>query len=250
MFARLARSEFRSRFRLRRAERAYVTEKGLATIRRHAADFVHARLAAAFFVVLIHSSGTEGAGILWNALSRFGVPVSVNNDCNCFALGVCHFGEAHGYRDVVCIALGTGVGAGVVIDGKLYCGHNTGAGEIGCVPYLDRDYEYYCSSRFFVGHGTTGKQAYERAVAGDPEALKLWKEFGRHVGRLVMLILYAYDPEAIVFGGSISHAFDFFSEAMHAELVKFPYARTVERVRIRCSKIENIGLLGASACHE
>ena len=70
---------------------------------------------------------------------RFGVPVSVNNDCNCFALGVCHFGEAHGYRDVVCIALGTGVGAGVVIDGRLYCGHNTGAGEIGCVPYLDRD---------------------------------------------------------------------------------------------------------------
>ena len=38
--------------------------------------------------------------------------------------------------------------------------------------------------------------------------------------------------------------------AMHAELAEFPYARTVERVRIRCSKIENIGLLGASACHE
>ena len=85
---------------------------------------------------------------------RFGVPVSVNNDCNCFALGVCRFGEAHGYRDVVCIALGTGVGAGVVIGGKLYCGRNTGAGEIGGIPYLDRDYEYYCSSRFFVGRGT------------------------------------------------------------------------------------------------
>ena len=68
---------------------------------------------------------------------RFGVPVSVNNDCNCFALGVCRFGEAHGYRDVVCIALGTGVGAGVVIGGKLYCGRNTGAGEIGGIPYLD-----------------------------------------------------------------------------------------------------------------
>lgn len=48
LFARLARSEFRSRFRLRTAERAYVTEKGLATIRCHAADFVHMRLAAAF----------------------------------------------------------------------------------------------------------------------------------------------------------------------------------------------------------
>lgn len=97
------------------------------------------------------------------------------------------------------------MGAGIVIDGKLYSGANTGAGEIGCIPYLDRDYEYYCSSRFFVGRGTSGKEACERAAAGDPEALALWNEFGGHVGRLVMLTLYAYDPEAIVFGGSISH---------------------------------------------
>ena len=79
---------------------------------------------------------------------RFGVPVYVNNDCNCFALGVSRFGEASAYSDVVCVALGTGVGAGIVIGGELYCGHDTGAGEIGSIPYLDRDYEYYCSSRF------------------------------------------------------------------------------------------------------
>ena len=65
---------------------------------------------------------------------RFGVPVSVNNDCNCFALGVCRFGEAHGYRDVVCIALGTGVGAGVVIGGKLYCGRTRAPGRSGASP--------------------------------------------------------------------------------------------------------------------
>ena len=179
---------------------------------------------------------------------RFGVPVSVNNDCNCFALGVCRFGEAHGYRDVVCIALGTGVGAGVVIDGKLYCGRNTGAGEIGSIPYLDRDYEFYCSSRFFVGRGTSGKEAYEQALAGDPRALELWQEFGTHIGRLVMLALYAYDPQAIVFGGSISHAFGFFRDAMYEQLKQFPYAKTVEGLHICCSGIEYVGLLGASAC--
>lgn len=181
---------------------------------------------------------------------RFGIPVHVNNDCNCFALGVCRYGEARGFRNVVCVALGTGVGAGVVIDERLYCGNNTGAGEIGSIPYLDRDYEYYCSSRFFVGRGTTGREAYDRAVAGDAQALALWKEFGTHIGRLVMVVLYAYDPEAIVFGGSIAHAFDFFSAAMYDELKRFPYPKTVEKVRIRCSKIENIGLLGASACDE
>ena len=51
---------------------------------------------------------------------RFSVPVHVNNDCNCFALGVCRFGEASAFSDVVCVALDTGVGAGVVIGGKLY----------------------------------------------------------------------------------------------------------------------------------
>lgn len=179
---------------------------------------------------------------------RFGVPVAVNNDCNCFALGVCRYGEAHAYRDAVCVALGTGVGAGVVIDGKLYCGRNTGAGEIGSIPYRDKDYEYYCSSRFFVGRGTTGKEAYEQASAGDPAALALWHEFGTHVGDLVMMVLYVYDPEAIVFGGSIAHAYEFFHEAMYERLKVFPYAKTVEGVHICCSDIEHLGLLGASAC--
>ena len=159
---------------------------------------------------------------------RFSVPVHVNNDCNCFALGVCRFGEASAFSDVVCVALGTG--------------------EIGSIPYLDRDYEYYCSSRFFVGRGTTGKEAYERAAAGDPEALALWREFGGHVGQLVMLVLYTYDPEAIVFGGSIAHAFGFFREAMYEQLKRFPYAKTVEGLHICCSNIDHVGLLGASAC--
>lgn len=99
-----------------------------------------------------------------------------------------------------------------------------------------------------VGRGTAGKEACERAAAGDPEALALWREFGEQVGDLVMLVLYAYDPEAIVFGGSISRAFEFFRGSMFERLRAFPYAKTVERLHICCSKVENVGLLGASEC--
>ncbi|MDR3059884.1 MAG: ROK family protein, partial [Prevotella sp.] len=63
---------------------------------------------------------------------EFNIPVFVNNDCNCFALGEYHFGEGAGQKDLVAVALGTGVGSGIIIDGKLYNGGNTGAGEIGC----------------------------------------------------------------------------------------------------------------------
>ena len=176
------------------------------------------------------------------------LPVHLGNDANAAALGEALFGCGRGAESTIVVTLGTGVGAGVVIGGKLYCGRDTGAGEIGSIPYLDRDYEYYCSSRFFVGRGTTGKEAYERAAAGDPEALALWREFGRHVGQLVMLVLYTYDPEAIVFGGSIAHAFGFFREAMYEQLKRFPYAKTVEGLHICCSNIDHVGLLGASAC--
>ena len=179
---------------------------------------------------------------------EFACAVQMDNDANCAALGEATAGAAKNIKNMLMVTLGTGVGAGIVIGGELYCGHDTGAGEIGSIPYLDRDYEYYCSSRFFVGRGTTGKEAYERALAGDPAALALWHEFGGHIGRLVMMILYAYDPEAIVFGGSIAHAFGFFREAMYEQLKQFPYAKTVERLHICCSSVEHVGLLGASAC--
>ena len=181
---------------------------------------------------------------------KFGVPVSVNNDCNCFGLGVARYGEAKGYRDAVCVTLGTGVGSCLIIDGKLYSGQNTGAGEIGNIPYLDKDYEYYCSSRVFVGKGTTGKDAFIKAGQGDPEALALWDEFGGHIGKLVSLVVNAYDPQIIVFGGSIAAAFDLFKGGMYKELENFPYQRSIARLKITTSSIDNAAILGAASLCE
>lgn len=64
---------------------------------------------------------------------RFGIPVHINNDANCFALGESRFGQGRGYKDVVGVTLGTGVGSGIMIGGHLYEGRNAGAGEIGCL---------------------------------------------------------------------------------------------------------------------
>lgn len=79
---------------------------------------------------------------------RFSVPVYINNDSNCFALGVKLFGEGRKYRNLVGMTIGTGVGTGIIINGELYSGQNTGAGEIGSLPYLSHDFEHYCSSGF------------------------------------------------------------------------------------------------------
>lgn len=180
--------------------------------------------------------------------NEFKVPVVVNNDCNCFAFGERYFGEGTTFRNIVCIAIGTGVGAGIIINDELYGGSNTGAGEIGSLPYLQHDYEHYCSSQFFAKeHGMTGKEASERAMQGDRQVLALWNEFGEHIGNLMNVILFTYDPQAIIIGGGIAKSFDLFSKKMYATISKFPYPETIKRLKILVSQKEDINLLGASA---
>jgi Transcriptional regulator/sugar kinase len=183
--------------------------------------------------------------------NEFKIPVSVNNDCNCFALGEFYFGEGKNYKDLVCVALGTGVGSGIIIDGKLYNGGNTGAGEIGSLPYLEYDYESYCSSSFFTReYGLTGKEAFEKASGGDRKALDIWHEIGGHIGNLMKAILFTYDPLAIVIGGSISKAYPYFSQSMMGTINTFPYPETVKKLDIHISTKEDISILGAAMLGE
>lgn len=179
---------------------------------------------------------------------RFGVEVCVNNDANCFALGESSFGEGRPYADLLGITVGTGVGAGVIINGRLYNGRNTGAGEIGSLPYLEADFEHYCSSGYFTRyHGITGKEAADRARAGDAQALKIWHDFGTHMGNLMKAVMFAYDPEAVILGGGIADAYDFFEKSMKNTICSFPYLESIKNMRILVSRNENISLLGASA---
>ncbi len=179
---------------------------------------------------------------------RFSVPVSINNDSNCFALGVKRFGEGREFHSMVGMTIGTGVGAGIIINDTLYSGRNTGAGEVGSLPYLDYDFEHYCSSGFFVRyHGMTGMEAGIRAAKGDLQALEIWNEFGAHLGELMKSVLFAYDPEAIVVGGGIASAFTYYESSMWKAMSGFPYQETVKRVKILVSQVEDAALLGASA---
>ena len=179
---------------------------------------------------------------------EFGVPVAVNNDANAFALGVWKYGEGKGTRDMVGLTMGTGIGSGIIIDGKLYNGVNTGAGEIGSLPYKDADYEFYCSSRFFSHlHGDTGANFGKRAQAGDAEAIAVWNEFGQNVGELIKAVLFTYAPEAIIIGGGIASAFSLFEAPMRASLESFPYPANVAATRIMPSTLPNAAILGAGA---
>lgn len=179
---------------------------------------------------------------------EFNLPVFVNNDVNCYTLGEYKFGLAKAYDSIVGMSIGTGLGSGIIIKNKLYTGHNCGAGEIGLLPYKDKNIEYYASGNFFESfHNTSAVEAYHAALSGNESALNQWKEFGYHFGAAVQVVMYTYDPQAIVIGGSVSKAFDFFKSTMYESLRDFIYPESVKRLKIFISENENIALLGAAA---
>ncbi|MEO5602729.1 MAG: ROK family protein [Cyclobacteriaceae bacterium] len=182
---------------------------------------------------------------------EFRIPVSINNDVNCFILGEHMFGRVKGMKTVVGITSGTGLGAGIIINNEIYSGNNCGAGEIGLLSYLDHNIEYYASGNFFEAkYNLTAMEAHAFAVGGNPAALGYWREFGIHMGHAIKTIMYSYDPEAIVIGGSLSKAFSFFEESMHQSLQDFTFPESVKRIKIFQSLDEDITLLGAASLIE
>ena len=182
---------------------------------------------------------------------EFNIPVFINNDVNCFALGEHRHGQAKSFSSFVALALGTGLGAGIIINGTLYSGNNCGAGEIGSLPYLDNNYEFYTSSSFFESlHSTTARKAHDSAVRGEKEAIQMWHDYGVHLGNVMKAVTYTYDPEAIVIGGSIAKAYAFFKDSMYETLKDFQFPETIKRLKILRSNVDNIAILGAAALVE
>ena len=178
---------------------------------------------------------------------RFHVRVDLENDSNCFTLGIARYGEGRAFRHFVGVTLGTGLGAGVIINGQLYHGFNGGAGEVGSLPYRDSDFEHYCSSHYFVEQcGMDARSLAQEAAQGNEKALSVWKQFGAHMGEMVKALMYAYDPEAVVLGGGIAKSFPLFKEAMIEEIQSFPYPKSVEHLHVIASTLDNAALLGAS----
>lgn len=179
---------------------------------------------------------------------RYNLPVFVNNDANCFALGEHYFGKGKGADSMIGLAIGTGVGAGIIINNKLYSGFNCGAGEFGMVAYLDKVYEFYCSGSFFQNvYQLDGEEVFQRAKKGDEQALKLYEEMGTHLGNAIKMIMYTYDPSLIILGGSVRMAYDFFQKTMRQHIQTFAFTKSPQRLKIEISELQNSGLLGAAA---
>jgi glucokinase len=181
---------------------------------------------------------------------RYSVPVLVNNDANCFAIGEYYFGKGAGHENMIGLTIGTGLGAGIIINHRLYAGPNCGAGEFGMADYLDHCFEYYASGQFFQNvYNTDGEEVFHLAKAGDIRAKQLYHEMGTHLGNAIKLIMYTYDPSLIVLGGSVRFAYPYFKETMWNRIQTFAYSKSKENLHIELSALENSGILGAAGLY-
>jgi glucokinase len=181
---------------------------------------------------------------------RYKIPVFVNNDANCFALGEYHFGKGKGYNAMIGLTIGTGLGSGIIIDKKLHAGKNGGAGEFGSIDYLEHNYEYYGSGQFFKNvYNTEGETVFKRASEGDADAIKMYEEMGLHLGNFIKLLLFSLDVELITLGGSVRSAWPWFSKTMWEQVNTFPFKNSLKHLKIELSELENAAILGAASLY-
>ncbi len=189
----------------------------------------------------------------------------IENDANLFILGEYHFGVAKNHKVAVGITLGTGVGGGIVINGKLLRGKNGLAGELGhiCIDingppcncgsygcaesFLGEVYFIERVGRIFVREGESPpsdmKMLREKALMGSSLAKRMWDEYGKYLGILIANISSVFDPNVIVLGGGVSNAYDLFKKSMFEEIKRRKVAYRYETVVLK-SSLEDSALYG------
>jgi len=179
---------------------------------------------------------------------RFGVKTAVQNDANACALAEWKFGAARGYNNVIFLTFGTGMGSGLILDGKLYAGTNDNAGEVGHIR-LEKtgpvgygkagSFEGFCSGggiaqlahvkvmeKLQMGETVsfcqnmndinqlTAKIVAEAAGKGDPLAIEIYRECANYLGKALSILIDVLNPEIIVLGSIYCRAQNLIEPAM------------------------------------
>jgi glucokinase len=202
-------------------------------------------------------------------------PVILENDANAAAIGEMWRGAGQGYCTLICVTLGTGVGGGIILDGKLWRGADGSAGEIGhigvdpfagvaCTCGSRGCLEVYASATAIVRmtrearprypnsilHNTedlTSAKIYQAGREGDELAIEVFRRMGVYLGIGLASLINVLNPEIVVIGGGLSNGWELFEKHMHQQVIEraFPIpARRVKIVRAQCG--DDAGLLGAA----
>jgi glucokinase len=208
-----------------------------------------------------------------------GLDTYVDNDVNVTTLAELYFGSAKGEKNAVCITLGTGIGGGLIMDGRLYRGGAFSAGEIGHVTVdLNGDKcncgnkgcaEAYVGNKYLIRkvkkelkgkrnrviekltQGNINRLTPDRlaraAAMGDAYSIRVWKQTGEYLGVALASVINILDPDRIVIGGGVANAGGFLFEPLIKTVKGRAMKIPANHVKISKSKLgDDAGLLGAA----
>ncbi len=224
----------------------------------------------------INFRNTQIVKIMQNALGIDNVKVS--NDANCAALGETVFGAGNGAQNSVMITLGTGVGTGIVVDGRLLTGNKSAGAEGGhitlkmggakCGCGKRGHYEAYASATALINQvseacnknpdsilaqvakrdGIDGKTVFKAEDEGCPVATKVLKKYLKYVGEGLMTFANIFFPEVIIIGGGISNAGDRVIKPLQRYVSRGIYGGGYNpKIKVVCASLKNdAGIIGAA----
>lgn len=196
---------------------------------------------------------------------RLEIPVELDNDANLGALAEVSFGAGRGFTDVVYLMMASGVGAGLVLGGRLYHGATGIAGELGHVQVRAEGAVCRCGSRGCLetvastgallsllrpthGAGLTLHDMLDLVARGDLAARRVVNDAGRAVGRAVADLCNLLNPAAIIVGGDLSLAGDALLDGVREEIDRYSLPGVAEAVEVRGGVLgERAEVLGALA---
>ena len=208
------------------------------------------------------------------------LPAAIDNDANCATYGEWWLGAARGGRNVVGITIGTGIGGGLILDGKLYHGSSDMAGELGhiTIDQMGRRCgcgNYGCLEAYASGPAIaerarealaldvasmlpgmvdgnltriTAQTVYDAAARGDEIAREVVRDTARFLGTGVANLLNIFNPDVVVIAGGVTQAGEALFEPLRAEVRRRAFRSAVQAVRIVAGELPGTaGVVGAVA---
>lgn len=187
----------------------------------------------------------------------------IENDVNMITLGEWEFGAGQGYRNLICMTLGTGVGGGLILNNELYRGEGFVAGELGHIPINEKGPACNCggfacfegavgnrqllrSIRSFFHKELTIQDMFRYAQAGDRRALKFWEETARHIGNALTGVVNVLNPPLIIIGGGVSHNAKYLFPTIRRVILSRAMKVQAAMVRIVRARLgDDAGIIGA-----
>ena len=184
--------------------------------------------------------------------NEFSLPAYLCNDADACALAEWRYGAGIGARNMAFLTFGTGLGAGFILDSKLYTGASGMAGEIGHVRLYDGGHigynkrgsvEGYCSGGGIAQYGKgSAKELAERAASGDAEAIAIYEKVGIDLGRTLAILVDILNLDTIVIGSIYTRSRKLIEPSMRRTLASEALERSVAAVKILPAALdENIG---------